>query len=125
MDPSNDRILQELTKIRELLEAQKPAAAAPPKGMRAEFREFLSKYEVLGLAVAFILGIYLGQLVKALVSDLILPIVTLALPKAVDINSYKAGPFGVGDFANAVLTFIIVALVIFLLVKLTTRWGIK
>ena len=46
-------IIEELTKIRKLLE---PAAAAPPpKGFRAEFRDFLSKYKVMGMAVAFIL----------------------------------------------------------------------
>jgi large conductance mechanosensitive channel len=126
MDPSNDKVIQELTKIRQLLEQQKPAPAPPPpKGIRAEFREFLSKYEVLGLAVAFILGVYLGALVKALVTDMILPIIALALPPNTDINKYMVGPFGVGDFANALLTFIIVALVIFLLVKVANRWGMK
>jgi len=59
--------------------------------------------------VAFILGIYLGAVVKALVTDMILPMVALALPPGTDVNSYVAKPFGVGDFANAVLTFCIVA----------------
>ena len=49
-------------------------------GLMQEFKAFLSEYKVLGLAVAFILGIYLGAVVKALVTDLILPIVQLALP---------------------------------------------
>src|SRR5579872_592707 len=116
-------ILEELKKIRELLT---PAPAAPPpKGMRNEFLTFLSQYKVLGLAVAFILGVYLGAVVKALVTDLILPIVAYALPPGSNINSYMVGPFGVGDFANAVLTFIIVALVIFLVVKIATRWGLN
>ncbi len=90
-----------------------------------EFRAFLDQYKVLGLAVAFILGVYLGALVKALVTDLILPIVSYALPAGTDFNTYMVGPFGIGDFANSVLTFIIVALVIFLIVKLATRTKIK
>jgi large conductance mechanosensitive channel len=119
---TDDEILAELRQIKALL--AKPPEPPKPKGLVQEFRAFLSKYEVLGLAVAFILGIYLGNVVKALVSDLILPILGYALPAGTDINTWKAGPFGVGDFANAVLTFIIVALVIFLIVKAANRYKI-
>lgn len=92
--------------------------------MAQEFKAFLSQYKVLGLAVAFILGLYLGNVVKALVTDLILPILSYALPPGTDINHYMVGPFGVGDFANNVITFIIVALVIFLIVKAANRYNI-
>ena len=77
------------------------------------------------MAVAFILGLYLGGLVKALVTDLILPIVSYALPKGTNINTYMAGPFGIGDFFNALLTFIIVAFVIFLIVKAAAKANMK
>ncbi len=117
-------MLEELKRIRELLEP-KPAPAAPaPKGLWAEFMDFLSKYKVMGLAVAFIMGIYLGALVKALVDDLIMPIVALAMP-GIDWKQIKAGPFLIGDFTGALITFIIVAFVIFLIVKVTKRWGIQ
>jgi len=123
MAATEDEILAELREIKKLLT---PAPAPPPPhGMANEFRAFLAKYGVLGLAVAFILGLYLGNLVKALVTDLILPILSYALPSGTDINTYTIGPFGVGDFLNNVLTFIIVALVIFLIVKLATRSNIK
>jgi large conductance mechanosensitive channel len=116
----DDEILAELRKIRELL--SKPPEPPQPKGFVQEFKAFLSEYKVLGLAVAFILAIYLGAVVKALVTDLVLPIVQFVLPPGTaDINSLKAGPFGVGDFANNVLTFLIVALVIFLIVKVAKR----
>jgi len=120
---SNEEILAELRKITELL--QKPASPPAPKGMAEEFKAFLSQYKVLGLAVAFILGIYLGNVVKALVTDVVLPIVSYALPPGKDINTYAVGPFGVGDLANNILTFIIVALVIFLIVKAATRYNIS
>jgi len=116
-------MLEELREIRKLMTPKPPPG--PGKGLMAEFKFFLSQYKVLGLAVAFILGIYLGAVVKALVTDLILPIVALALPSGTDINSYKVGPFGVGDFANSVITFIIVAFVIFLIVKIATRYRIE
>jgi large conductance mechanosensitive channel len=120
---SNEEILAELRKITELL--QKPPDPPAPKGMAQEFKAFLSEYKVLGLAVAFILGLYLGNVVKALVTDMILPIVSFALPPGTDINTYMFHQFGVGDFANAILTFLIVALVIFLIVKAANRYKIS
>ena|SRR3989304_3447859 len=120
-----NEMIDELKRIRELLEP-KPAAPAPPapKGIAAEFIDFLSKYKVMGLAVAFILGIYLGALVKALVDDLVMPIVQLAIP-GTDWELMLVGPFRVGHFAGAVITFVIVALVIFMIVKLTKKMGVE
>ena len=115
-------MLKELKRIRELLEP-KPAPP-PPKGMWAEFMDFISKYKVMGLAVAFIMGIYLGGLVKALVDDLIMPIVQLAMP-GIAWEEITAGPFRIGHFVGALITFTIVAIVIFFLVKITKRWGIE
>ncbi|MFQ6073598.1 MAG: MscL family protein [Candidatus Bathyarchaeia archaeon] len=116
-----DKMLEELKRIRQLLE---PKPAPPPKGLKNEFMGFLSKYKVMGLAVAFIMGVYLGALVKALVDDLIMPIATIAMP-GVEWETIAAGPFRVGHFLGASLTFLIVAFVIFLIVKVTTRWGIE
>jgi large conductance mechanosensitive channel len=117
-------MLEELRKIREALEPKPAPAPAAPKGMWAEFMDFLSKYKVMGLAVAFIMGIYLGALVQALVSDFIMPIIALAMP-GVKWDEITAGPFFIGHFIGALITFIIVAFVIFLLVKITKRWGIQ
>ena len=114
--------MEELKRIRELLEP-KPAPP-PPRGMWAEFMDFISKYKVMGLAVAFIMGIYLGGLVKALVDDLIMPIVQLAMP-GIAWEEITAGPFRIGHFVGALITFIIVAIVIFFLVRITKRWGIE
>lgn len=124
---SNEDMLAELKKIRELLTpAPKPPAPPAPKGISQEFKAFFSQYKVLGLAVAFILGVYLGALVQALVKDLILPIIGIPLSSVGDLSTLKetfAGQtFGVGDFLIAVITFIIVALVIFLIVKIAKRY---
>lgn len=80
-----DDMLEELKQIRELL-ATKPSPA-PVKGLWNEFKEFLTNYKVMGLAVAFIMGVYLGGLVQSLVKDLILPIVGLAIPGLGDLAS--------------------------------------
>jgi large conductance mechanosensitive channel len=126
----DDEILEELRQIRKLLEP-KPAPPAPPpkKGLWNEFMDFLSKYRVMGLAVAFIMGVYLGALVNALVKDLILPIIGLAIPGLGDLATYQITigqqVFAAGDFLAALVTFVIVAFVIFLIVKITRRWGIE
>jgi large conductance mechanosensitive channel len=119
-----EKMLEELKRIRELLEP-KPAPPKPaPKGLWAEFLDFISRYKVMGLAVAFIIGIYLGELVKALVDDLIMPIIEL-VPGMDKWDLISAGPFLIGHFIGALITFLIVAFVIFLLVKITKRWGIE
>jgi len=117
-----DKMLEELKRIRELLE---PKPTPPPKkGLWNEFMDFISKYKVMGLAVAFIFGLYLGALIQALVNDLIMPIIQLAMP-GTQWEAIQVGPFRVGHFAGALITFLIIAFVIFLLVKISKKWGIE
>ena len=122
-------MLEELRCIRTLLEPKPAPATAAPKGLWAEFMDFISKYKVMGLAVAFIIGLYLGALVQSLVTDLIMPIIGLALPGLGNLATYtitvSSQDFGIGSFLVAVITFIIVAFVIFMLVKISKRWGIE
>jgi large conductance mechanosensitive channel len=118
-------MLRVLKEIKALLEPKPaPPPPPPPKGLWAEFIDFLSKYKVMGLAVAFILGLYLGGLVQALVNDLIMPIITLIMP-GVEWEAFVVGPFRVGHFVGALITFILVAFVVFLIVKITKKWGIE
>ena len=125
MDNENE-MLEELKKIRAAVE--KPPTPEPPKGMWKEFKDFLSSYKVLGLAVAFILGLYLGSLVQALVKDFIIPLLGLAIPGMSNLSTYTVlvlkQTFGIGDFLIALITFIIVALIVFLIVKVAKRWKI-
>jgi large conductance mechanosensitive channel len=141
---TQEKMLEELKKIREALEAKSPPPPPPKKGLWNEFMDFISKYKVMGLAVAFIMGVYLGALISALVADLIMPIIGLAIPGLGNLATFKipvpsttldvqgnppAGYtgqlFGVGNFLVALITFIIVAFVIFLIVKITKKWGIE
>lgn len=123
-------MLEELKKIRALLEPKPAPAAAPaPKGLWAEFIAFLSAYKVLGLAVAFILGLYLGGLVQALVKDFIMPLIGLVVPGMDNLATMSVAvgsqQFGIGDFLVALITFIIVAFVIFIVVKVAKKWKIE
>jgi large conductance mechanosensitive channel len=141
---TQEKMLEELKKIREALEAKPLPPPPPKKGLWNEFMDFISKYKVMGLAVAFIMGVYLGALISALVADLIMPIIGLAIPGLGNLATFKipvpsttldaqGNPplgytgqlFGVGNFLVALITFIIVAFVIFLIVKITKKWGIE
>ena len=97
--------------------------------MIEEFKKFVMRGNVIDLAVGFIMGLYLGGLVQALVKDFLLPAIGLAIPGINDLASYKPTvakqTFGVGDFLVALITFIIVALVIFLIVKIADKWGME
>ena len=109
-----DEMLVELRKIREAVEKAPPPT--PPKGLWNEFKDFLSKYKIFGLAVAFIIALYLGTLVQALVKDLLLPAIGYAIPGITNLATVTAGPFGVGEFLVALITFFIV-----LTIKITCR----
>jgi large conductance mechanosensitive channel len=142
----DEEILQVLKEIKALLEP-KPAPPAPPpkKGLWNEFIDFISKYKVLGLAIGFIMGVYVGQVVQSLVKDLLMPLIGLAIPGLGNLSTFKiAVPptaldaegkpinpnwtgqlFGIGNFLVSIITFIIVAFVVFLMVKLSKKWGIE
>jgi large conductance mechanosensitive channel len=125
----DDEMLEELRKIRALLEPKAAPAAPAPKGLWAEFKDFISKYKVMGLAVAFIIGLYLGALVQSLVKDLLLPAIGLAIPGLTDLATYSVAvlnqTFGIGSFLVALITFVIVAFVVFILVKVSKKWGME
>jgi len=125
----DEEMLEELKKIRELLAAKPAPPPPPPKGLWNEFKGFIESYKVMGLAVAFILGLYLGQLVQSMVTYLIMPLIGLALPGMQNLSTLivpvGTQEFGVGAFLVALITFIIVAFVIFIIVKVTKKWGIK
>ena len=106
-----------------------PATAprATPVGLFQEFRAFLDKYGVLGLAIAFIIGAALTQLVQAVVKDLVMP--TLAPVFAAMGDDWRTvegrvGPFGpylVGDFLYNLIYFLIIAGFVFLVAKYALR----
>jgi len=122
-------MLEELRKIREAV-TPKPAPP-PPKGIWAEFKDFLGKAGALGLAIGFIMGTYIGKVVSALVQDIIMPIPGALIPggdwrKAlVSIPVGNGMNFAVGDFVGVIIDFLIVAAVIFVIAKHAGKTGLK
>jgi len=118
---SDQEILEELRKIREAV-TPKPAPP-PPKGIRAEFMDFIGKAGVLGLAVGFIMGTYIGKVVSALVQDIIMPVPGALIPGGNWKNAVITIPIGegmnfaIGDFVSVMIDFLIVAIVVFLIAR--------
>ncbi len=61
-------------------------------GLVQEFKDFLNEYKIMGLAVAFIMGVALTSLVQSLVNDIIMPIITPVMPA----GGWKAAVLAVG-----------------------------
>lgn len=111
--------------------------------MLKEFREFVMRGNVLDLAVAVIIGAAFGKIVSSLVGDVLMPpigriigkldfssiVIPLAKPEGVDLTklTLKAATdmglpvIKIGLFLNNVIDFLIVAFVIFLVIKLVNR----
>jgi len=127
--PNEEEILAELRKIRESLEKAPPPPSQPKQTLWTEFKDFLSKYKIFGLAIAFIIGMYLGNLVQALVKDLLLPAIGLLIPGLDNLVEgtikIESQIFAYGDFLVALITFILVALLVFVAVKVAKRWGVE
>jgi len=125
----DQQVLEELRKIREAVEP-KPAPK-PPEGLWAEFMDFIGKAGVLGLAVGFIMGTYIGKVVSALVQDIIMPVPGALISggdwrKAIFTVPVGQGMnFAVGDFVGVIVDFVIVACVVFLIAKYSRKIGLK
>ncbi|MFX1569149.1 MAG: MscL family protein [Promethearchaeota archaeon] len=119
-----NQMLEELVKIREALVPPPPEKPKEKKSILQQFKDFLNKYKVLGLAVAFIMGQYLGDLVQSLVNNLVMPLITVFLPSSIPWEEFELWVFRIGAFIGDLITFIIVAFVIFLLIKYTAKLGI-
>ena len=89
-----------------------------------EFKEFLTEYKVIGLAIAFIMGVAITALVKSLVDNIIMPIITPFIPGgAWQTATAKLGPIVLswGAFVGALLNFIIIAIVVFMIAKMVLK----
>jgi large conductance mechanosensitive channel len=89
-------------------------------GLIREFREFALKGNLLELAVAFVLGVAFAAVVTSLVDDVIMQVVAAIIGKPDFSNltfSIGNGVIRYGSFLTALVTFLIIAWVLFLIVK--------
>ncbi len=106
--------------------------------MLREFRDFVMRGNVLDMAVGIVIGVAFGRIVTSLVNDIIMPPIGLVL-KGVDFTNLfvalRGGPYAslaaartagaptinYGTFFNTIIEFIIIAFVIFLMLRGLTR----
>ncbi len=86
------------------------------KGLFAEFKEFLSQGNALNMAVGVVIGGAFTAIVNAIVESVINPVIGM-LAGGVDFSEVTAGPFPIGKLIMAVINFIMVAFVLFLIVR--------
>ena len=85
--------------------------------MLQEFRKFAMRGNVIDLAVGVIIGGAFGKIVSSFVADIIMPIVNPLIPGG-DWKTIEIGPgIKLGNFLGTVVDFLIIAFVIFLMVK--------
>lgn len=96
--------------------------------MLKEFRDFAMRGNVIDLAVAFILGVAFVAIVTSLVNDIIMPIVGVIIG-GLDFSSLSvtvgSAAIAYGKFIQAIVNFIIVAFVLFLIVRAINRLNKK
>jgi large conductance mechanosensitive channel len=105
-------------------------------GMVSEFKEFISKGNVIDLAIAVVIGAAFGKVVTALVDGIIMPVIGIALngvsvsdwkyvlkPESVDATGAKVveNALKYGMFLQTLIDFLIIAFVIFLVLKAYNR----
>ena len=92
--------------------------------MVKEFKEFISRGNMMDLAVGVIIGAAFTAIVNSLVKDLINPLIGLFIGK-IDLSNLKftigEATFKYGSFLNAVINVLIIALVVFFLIKLVNK----
>ncbi len=107
-------------------------------GMMSEFKEFAVKGNALDMAVGLILGAAMGKIVSSLVADVLMPVISLAMGGVSFSNLFKnlgdgtfstlaaaqeagAATLNYGLFIQAIIDFIIIAFVIFMIVRTVNK----
>src|SRR5919109_1777146 len=95
--------------------------------MLKEFREFAIRGNVMDLAIAVIIGAAFGKIITSLVNDVLMPLIGLVLggidfsSQAIPLGSDPDAALRWGLFVQSIIDFIIIAFVVFLLVRAINR----
>ena len=88
--------------------------------MLKEFKDFAMKGNVIDLAIGVVIGAAFGKIVSSLVDDVITPLLLNPALKAANlsnISDLKIGAVKYGSFLSATISFVIIAFVLFLIIK--------
>lgn len=98
-------------------------------GMMKEFKEFAMKGNVIDLAIGVVIGAAFGKIVGSMVDDVITPLLLKPALEAANLQDLDKlvffGTVKAGKFLSAILNFLIVAFILFLIVKGINRFKRK
>jgi large conductance mechanosensitive channel len=89
-------------------------------GFVQEFKDFALKGNMVDLAVGVIIGGAFGKIIDSLVTDVITPLLLAPALEAAGVKNledYRVGGIALGKFLAAILSFIVIAFVLFLMIK--------
>lgn len=93
---------------------------AEKKGFVAEFKEFIAQGNAMDMAVGVVIGGAFGAIVNALIESVINPLIAIIAGKA-DFAEVTIGIFPIGILIAAIINFLCIALVVFLLVRTVNK----
>lgn len=93
-------------------------------GFVEEFKAFALKGSVLDLAIGIIIGAAFNKIVESLVADIIMPAIAMIFG-APDFSALVIGQIKIGNFITSVVNFLIIALSVFVALKVVMRWSPK
>ena len=82
-----------------------------------EFKEFAVGGNLLDMAVGVIVGGAFSSIINSLVADIFTPLLSMLFGSQTDFSSLKLGQIMIGNFINAVISFLLTALCLFTVVK--------
>lgn len=88
-----------------------------PKSAASGFLEFIRERGVMGLAIGFVLGSAVQKVVTAFVTDIVNPLIGIALGRTDSLKDFAIGNFLIGDFITVAIDFLILAFIIYLVFK--------
>ena len=125
---------KQIERMRKRNEKREARKASGKVGILTEFKNFISRGSVVDMAVGVVIATAFTAIINSIVKDIIMPIVALALPKGGVENLQVALPGAVqdpvtglwdnainyGNLISAVMTFLIVAVILFAIIKIVS-----
>jgi large conductance mechanosensitive channel len=102
------------------------------KTLLQQFIDFLNTFGVIGLVIAFVIGVAASALISALVKDIVNPLIGLVLPSgnlatlefSVKSITGKASTFLYGDLISNIINFLVIAFIVFVAYKQLSKLGL-
>lgn len=86
-----------------------------------EFKAFAVQGNMLDLAVGIVIGTAFNAIITSLVGDVIMPIIAMIFGQP-DFSAIMLGQIKIGSFITSIVNFLIIALSVFMTIKVITRW---